>query len=257
MVKSIYSFEFVKIVFFIFSKILLQAYALAMALKSLMYKSVLFDENDSELLHNVIDLYFRGLTKGAATVTFTHTALVLPLSIIIVLYLPTVIFILLLNCKNSRKNMDVTDTAVLFIFPIFTSLCFHKTAFEKNGKSGRSNTHDIFIKRSKSLPNIFATNYKPKLKRRTKSAINLAFSVKKELTAQFSLLHSNILYVMFVLGNALVVGVDIVIQIHRNPSRRLSSITGVFLVIFILNILLWIDFNYNRRRKHRASRVMR
>ena len=226
-----------------------------MSLKSLMYYFVLFEADNSELF-SVFNVYYRGISNGPASLTYTQVTLVLPLSIFIVLYIPTFIYIVLINYKNSWKNMNVTDIAVLFVFPLFTSLCFTKTTYKGKVKS---NSHRAMLqdnKRSKSLPNLFSKDRPLKLIRRTKSAFNLAYRDKTNLTANFSLLHSNILYMMFVIGDSLVMGVDIAIQLHKHPFTWLNPFTYIFLIIFILNILLWINFNYNRRR-HRVSRICR
>ena len=255
MVKNIYSFDFLKIVIFLFSKILLQAYALAMSLKSLMYYFVLFEAGKTEFF--LLNIYFRGISKGPASITFTQVTLVIPLFILIVLYLPTFIYIVLINFKNSRRNMNVTDVAVLIVFPMFTSLCFHKTTDwgEFKSNSERSMLQDV--KRSKSLPNLYAKDCHLKLGRRTKSAIDLTYKNKTKSTANFSLLHSNILYIMFVTGNSLVMSGDIAIQIHRHRFYGLNPITNMFLIIFLLNILLWVDFNNNRRRRQTENRILR
>ena len=239
-IKNIYSFEFIKIVLFLFSKILLQAYALAMSLKSLMYYFVLFEAGKEEFFF--LNIYFRGITKGPALITFTQVTLVIPLFILIVLYLPTFIYIALINIKNFRKNMNVTDIAIFIIFPMFTSLCFRKTTDEGNVKSNSDRLMLQNVRKSKSLPNIFAEDCHFKMEKRTKSAIDLEYR-DNTATANFSLLHSNVIYLMFVTGNWLVMAGDIAIQLHRHSFAGINPITQVFLIIFILNILLWADFN--------------
>ena len=125
-VKNILSFKFLKIALFILSKVIIQAYALGMAVRSLMYYFVLLDENDSELFERVLDLYYCGIFKESAFVTFTQGTIVLPLFTFAHLFLPTVLYIFMLNIIQSYKDIKVTDIPYLFIFPVFTNLCYHK-----------------------------------------------------------------------------------------------------------------------------------
>ena len=67
----------------------------------------------------------------------------------------------------------------------------------------------------------------------------------------FSLLQSNILYLMFFLGSFLCLGADMIVQKARNGF--ISNNTQFFLSILLLNIILWIDFNFKVFRKARTA----
>ena len=250
-VKNILSFKFLKIALFILSKVVIQAYALGMAVKSLMYYFVFLDDDDSELFESVQDLYYRGILKESALVTFTQATLVLPLFTLGFLFLPTVLYIFMLNIGKFYKDMRVTDIAYLFIFPVFTSLCYHKTKTKrKKERSTRlrhqsSKTRQPF-QRSQSAPALSMAEKKDDQTKRPHSAIAYITVESKEATVKFSLFHSNIIYVMFVVGTTIIFTMDIAIQLEKRGW--LSPITKAVLAIFTLNTILWLDFNYSRRK---------
>ena len=67
----------------------------------------------------------------------------------------------------------------------------------------------------------------------------------------FSLLQSNILYLMFFLGSFLCLGADMIVQKGKNGF--ISNNTQFFISILLLNIILWVDFNFKVFRKTRTE----
>ena len=109
-----------------------------MALKSLMYYVVLAPDETSPLLGSVLNVFWRGICvedllpgkfcQPPNPLTLTQATLVAPLTILIILLLPTILYVLVLSLCNAKKGMGVIDHAILFIFPIFTNLYFNYKA---------------------------------------------------------------------------------------------------------------------------------
>ena len=74
------------------------------------------------------------------------------------------------------------------------------------------------------------------------------FKSQKLDQPNFSLIHSNVLYLLFILGFFACFGGDILMQLAKNGY--VNKNTKVFISIFIINTLLWIDFNFNFPNKH-------
>ena len=68
---------------------------------------------------------------------WTQETLVAPLLILLVLFLPTTIYMIVFCVCHAKRRMRVVDHAVLFIFPILTNLCFNFN-FETQAESSRS-----------------------------------------------------------------------------------------------------------------------
>ena len=106
-------------------------------MKSLMYYAVLIPDRTSSDLRNVLNVYWRGLCVHVAKsfqgqfcqapnpLTFTQATLVAPLAILVILFVPTILYVLVLSLCHAKKGMAVIDHAILFIFPIFTNLYFN------------------------------------------------------------------------------------------------------------------------------------
>jgi hypothetical protein len=69
----------------------------------------------------------------------------------------------------------------------------------------------------------------------------------------FSLLQSNILYLMFFLGSFLCLGMNMIVQKAKNGS--ISNNTQFFISILLLNVILWVDFNFKVFRKARTAGI--
>ena len=67
----------------------------------------------------------------------------------------------------------------------------------------------------------------------------------------FSLFHSNILYLCFFVGIFVCLAADSRLQLKKN--HFINDITKLFLALFLINILLWIDFNFNFSKSTRSS----
>ena len=70
---------------------------------------------------------------------------------------------------------------------------------------------------------------------------------RKSDQPNFSLIHSNNLYFLFLLGFFICFGGDLVMQWAKNGY--VTENTKLFLSIFIVNIFLWIDFSVNFSKK--------
>ena len=140
-----------------------------MAMKSLMYYVVLKpDEASSPLLKNVLNVNWRGLCvedllprrfcKPPSPLTFTQATLLAPLAILAILYVPTILYVLILSICNAKKGMVVSDHAILFIFPIFTNLYYNfKSEVRVNTTPKIAALQWRAQARSHSTPNISTT----------------------------------------------------------------------------------------------------
>ena len=149
---------------------LIHAYCLSMATMSLMYYVVTFPQHpDNEILN----VYWRGLCVvedllpgkfclSPNPLTMTQAALVVPILILVLLYVPTILYVLVLSVCNAKKGMRVIDHAILFIFPIFTNLYFNFksdiSASERTGKSSAALQWRARA-RSHSTPNLSKSVY--------------------------------------------------------------------------------------------------
>ena len=98
-----------------------------------MYYLVIFPQHpDNEILN----VYWRGLCvvedllpgkfcRPPWPLTMTQATLIFPLLQLIALFVPTILYVLVLSIYNAKKGMRVTDHAILFIFPIFTNLYYN------------------------------------------------------------------------------------------------------------------------------------
>ena len=113
---------------FIFSKLLIQAYALSMSIKSFMYFFAFYDKNDSDLFKSAFEIYYRGLNHYTF-IPFTHATLYFPLIVLAVFYLPSVIYVLILN---SRKDMAISEHVLFLVFSVVTNFYYKKTDKENS-----------------------------------------------------------------------------------------------------------------------------
>ena len=149
-------------------QVLIQSYCLNMAMKSLMYYVVLIPDETSPILKNVLNVYWRGLCvedshpgqfcEPPNPLTFTQATLVAPLGILVILFVPTILYVLGLSLCNAKKGMGVIDHAILFIFPIFTNLYYNfKSEVRVNTTPKIAALHWRAQARSHSTPNISTT----------------------------------------------------------------------------------------------------
>ena len=153
-------------------QVLTYAYCLNMAMKSLMYYVVLIPAETSPTFRNILNVFWRGLCVQDSVsgrfcqppnpLTMTQAALVVPILILVLLYVPTILYVLVLSVCNAKKGMRVIDHAILFIFPIFTNLYFNFksdiSASERTGKSSAALQWRARA-RSHSTPNLSKSVY--------------------------------------------------------------------------------------------------
>ena len=72
----------------------------------------------------------------------------------------------------------------------------------------------------------------------------LAGKSAKTEEPNFSLLHSNILYLLFFVGSLTCLGADMALQ--RVKNKFIKNNTKLFVSFFAANVFLWIDFNFNK-----------
>ena len=190
---------------------------------------------------------------------------VFPLLFLCVLYLPTCITVLVWSIRHSHKEMQISEKAVLFVLPIFTNLYFIKPVKKDNSDPGLGVLEqDVILRKSNSLPNLHRKHSLPVLKARSNSLRNLSTSVKEssETQSEFSIFHSNVLYFVFFLGAFIILGSDLTIQLARHYKDtisytdlfiKISNITKIFIGIFFVNLILWLDFNYSIFKKKQPS----
>ena len=143
-------------------------------MKSLMYFVVL-DPSNTVLEEEVMNIYWRGLCVETSVpgqfceppratwtqayiylvficiiyfmfmhrfyIFWTQATLVAPLFILLVLFLPSTIYMIVYCVCNAKRDMRVVDHAVLFIFPILTNLCFNfnsETPADRSGPKDRT-----------------------------------------------------------------------------------------------------------------------
>ena len=68
----------------------------------------------------------------------------------------------------------------------------------------------------------------------------------------FNRFQSNILYSLFCLGTTIFFGMDLGYQIVRNGS--FTNTTLLFFGLFLLNIILWVDFNFKLHQQNQSNR---
>ena len=105
------------------------------------------------------------------------------------------------------------------------------------------------IKRSFSVPQL-QLNYRMGVQNMTAEIRRM--KIQNSDRQNFSLIHSNNLYLLFLLGFLTCFGGDLVMQWAR--KGKVSENTKLFIFIFIVNILLWIDFNvkFSKKREPRG-----
>ena len=67
----------------------------------------------------------------------------------------------------------------------------------------------------------------------------------------FSVFQSNVLYSLFFLGTFIIMGLDIVVQMSR--KSYISNVTIAFMLLLVVNVILWVDFNSNMRVERTSS----
>ena len=208
-------------------------------MKSLMYYVVLIAEASPDLV-DILNIFWRGICVESSApgefcrppnpLTLTQATLVVPVLILVLLYVPNMLYVLVLNFCKATKGMRMIDHAILFIFPIFTNMYFNFTSDRLQERRLQKRVRG----RSQSSPNIStsASSYRRKRSvfftlcikvkcKRTKVSPNEMLvrcaSIANMVTAEegatklrrepaekqqpeFSLFHSNIIYALSFTG---------------------------------------------------------
>jgi hypothetical protein len=210
-----------------------------------MYYFVFIDSDDSDQLKSIINVYYRGVDRGAQTVTLVQAALILPMAIIALLYLPSLIYVSILHIKKSNKEIKVIERVLMFVFTMFTNLCYI------NSSKTQFIIEPTTLGRPKSAPALTNADVELlTLKPKSKSLSTMAINYKVLDQPNFSLYHSNILYIFFFLYVFIFECADVGFQIIRKPPNTpLDTVTKYCLAIFSINLMLWLEFNYSRMKK--------
>ena len=152
-----------------------------MAIKSLMHYFVFM----SDLIpthRRIFNVFFRGLCpetsdpqqfcRSPDAVTMTQAAFLVPLGILIILFVPTILYVTVVSVWNAKKGMRVIDHATLFIFPIFTNLCFNFRS-DISETAPKSVSLELQARRSHSTPNISKSANKGAPRKRFYTLINM------------------------------------------------------------------------------------
>ena len=177
------------------SKLYLHTYCLGTSVMALMYYTVLSGSHE----FTMADIYWRGLCEirngmdpkrfcaKAEVLTLTQVTLGMPVLYIAFFYLPTVLYVLIINIKKAPKNVKVPEHVVLFILATFTNMFFTKPQPEDKMDSHAEMKYNPV--RSSSLPNITSNmnNMAVKLEhtpKQTSSTESTAKNTKEEETVR-------------------------------------------------------------------------
>ena len=150
-------------------------------MKSLMYYVVLISDQTSSRLRNVLNVYWRGLCvedslhgqfcQAPNPLTFTQATLVAPLGILVILFVPTILYVLVLSLWHAKKGMGVIDHAILFIFPIFTNLYYNFNSEVEEKTTPKTAAQEWRAQaRSHSTPNIHTVATEGSKKKRSRTS---------------------------------------------------------------------------------------
>ena len=237
----------------------MHAYFLAIAVKSLMFYSTLrndeigLDQSGQEELNSIVSLYYRGMQKSPQTLSFELVTLVAPIFILCILFLPTIAYVFILNIRYSQNRIKVIEKAVLFVFPISTNMYFFepkchspKIAFWQTSETKNRK----LLKKSTSAPEL-VTSTSTSIHRQKSNSISVISwedHVNTSEQPEFSLFHSNVLYIFFFIGSLIMFGLEMALQTARDVNTS-TPIQKICNGILFLNLMLWLDFNRNMKMR--------
>ena len=265
------SFFFIKIFFFILTKFLIQAYIFSIAIKSLMWFVIL----PVKELKPIFQYYYRGICRPdyyqprfnhgswimddskcrveAEVLTFNQATLIFPLVYLALLLLPTVLYASMIcfqHLRKHRRKLNIIDMMVMSIFAIITNISFLNTGQKKV----------VFKRRTQSLPNLCQDSEQTNLIQRSKSVEHLKRCAPGETEdmyriedSNFSRFQSNLLYALFFLGSLIFFCMDLGYQRVRNGA--FTNTTLFFFGCFLMNIILWMDFNFQLLKKQKSKKA--
>ena len=258
-IRTYWSLFFLKIFFFLLTKFVIQAYILSIPVKSLMFnvalQGALYDVYEHPA-YQLFELYYRGIDRhyynitsnqtiydAPELLTFTQATLYSPLVFLGLLFLPTFIYVLVISFRKFGFKgwfEKFVENAILSVFSVVTNLSFFKK--ENIGKPGKEITEQ---QKSQSLPEL-TSNPAMVERMRTMSLQNWPNTQIQGSEHNFSMFQSNFLYSLYFIGSAIILIMDLGMQIIRcSFSNNRLVIIGIFLV----NIMLWIDFNFQFHRQ--------
>ena len=278
MVTSLLSANFLKTVLFLLTKFLVLAYLLSMSIRSMMMYYVFGSEN--ELFTNILEYNYRGLCRKtgdkkhneeyfcrrAANLSFNTATIYIPIIGLVLLYLPSLIYITVIIIK--KKNRQMLNFYCGFIFVIF-SIVTNVSVFGENFLKGYGNNEiRRYPSSSKvSLPRRFSLDLKSntpepgsqKKTTRSKSMPTLVHASSPLAQVQdypdhndtgniCSLYQSNVLYSLFMVSAVVFLFVDILLQYLRQRDGGIASITLAVLSCLLINKALWVNFIWHLRQ---------
>ena len=239
----------------------MHAYFLAIAVKSLMFYSTLWDDeigldqSGQVEVNNLLSLYYRGIYRSPQTLSFELVTLVAPLLIVFILFLPTIIYVFILTIRYSQNKTKVIEKAVLFVYPICTNMYFmepksHSAKMSSKTCQTAGTINRKGLKKSTSSPELAANISIPNHRPKSNSISVISWKDNASILDQpeFSLFHSNVLYMFFFIGTLVMFGLEMAHQTARK-SDFAPPITQIFLGILFFNLILWLDFNRNMKMR--------
>ena len=169
--------------------------------------------------------------------SFYAATLYFPLIMMAQLFLPTFIYLLTTCIRFSRKKGrkgSRLEVVIIFLFALFTNISY----FHYEKAKDKEENIELFenkrrLRKSLSLPDIKFVDY------------------KKRNEPEFSMEQSHILYIIFTFSVCPIFLTDIIVQMIRNWS--LSPITYVLGLVYLCNLLLWLDFIRERKTKNNPT----
>ena len=240
--SNIFSVTFLKTIVMTATKFVIQSYIISIAIKSLMYKFVSKFQHfaphteDNQMFRELEEYYYRGLCltdwekpknfcSFQDVLTFTEATLIIPLFMLVILYLPSILYICIISFKfyrGERWSREVLADPILFIFPLFTCISFyHKKT--KITEEKENETHDTRINsekdeedtsESRNTQNQFPIEVEMKNEKSVAEDCN-QLKEHNERSKEFSVQQSNVLYFLFFIGAAICIGGDISMQYLR------------------------------------------
>ena len=201
-INTFVSFRFLKILLLLVTRFLVQSYVLAMAVKSLMYGFVSHYQyfqpgHSSQFYLEIENLYYRGIcwpniysdkrfcsSAGPEILTFRQATLYAPLLLISMVYLPSIIYILIININifGLKKFFEkFFENPLLFIFPLFTSFSFNKIV-EKTPEDITQKTNKT---RANSMPLITLKEHSVERRNEKVFGSNLTFETETPISNTF------------------------------------------------------------------------
>ena len=225
------------------------------------------------------DEYF---CRSGANFSFITVTIYIPIFGLVLLYLPSIIYIIVIIIKRKNRQMlDFYYGVIFFIFSIVTNMSvFGENSLKENGNNDneipqhhpssilaqprrvsldlnprkKMPGHGSKMKstRSLSLPNLPCTTSQPTILPASLPAEHgqdcPAHSDTEDI---FSLHQSNVLYSLFIFCTISFFIGDIVLQVLRKRSSEKTTILGIAPITWaalsctLLNKALWINFNWD------------